>query len=260
MPDDLVLGREGWHVLAFLHLKPGIEDPRRLELLDHLLVLDPRVFLLLVEQQEFLPRCRHVLVGGEYRDECAEAQVAHDHQVAADQVEEERRQLPDEVVEELDDELAVEDLVADQVDSAENLGKGRPIVAGAVVDPDLLHAGNRLADVLRQPAHHAHPVLGEQVDLALHARDQPALEWVEGHGGQAEDRILNENEEEDREELPGLEDRLGDGVADEAADGFHLRRDHRNDLALAHSLEMRQREAQHAAVEFVPQAAQHALA
>src|SRR3546814_17810249 len=62
------LFRSGLHTL--------VQDARRFELLDHLLVLDPRVLFLLIEQEQFLPGCRHLLVGGEHGDERAEAEIA----------------------------------------------------------------------------------------------------------------------------------------------------------------------------------------
>src|SRR5205814_8447925 len=63
-----------------------------LELLDDLLVGDPRIFLDLVEVEQFLPRRGQVLVGGEDRHQRAERQTVLDDQIPAQRVEEERRQ------------------------------------------------------------------------------------------------------------------------------------------------------------------------
>src|SRR3546814_18074198 len=100
-------------------------------------------------------------------------------QVAADEIKEERCQLRDEIIKEFYKELTVEDLVADVVDLLEDVGKTRTIVACAMVGANFLHAGDRLPDPLRQPAHHPYPLLGEPVHLALHARNEPALDRLE---------------------------------------------------------------------------------
>src|SRR3546814_17861870 len=118
-------------------------------------------------------------------------------QVAADEIKEERCQLRDEIIKEFYKELTVEDLVADVVDLPEDVGKTRTIVACAMVGANFLHAGDRLPAPLRQPAHHPYPLLGEPVHLALHARHEPALEWIERDRCEAQDRTRTEAEEQD---------------------------------------------------------------
>src|SRR6185312_8994341 len=91
----------------------------RLELRHDLLVLDPHVLLRCVPVQKLLPRREDVLVCGEHRNERAERKVAANHEIAADRVEEERRDLREEIVQELDEELAPVDVEANAVDPAE---------------------------------------------------------------------------------------------------------------------------------------------
>src|SRR4029077_19651915 len=94
-----------------------------LELLDDLLVGDPRVFLDLIEGQELVPRRGHVLVGGEDRDQRAERQVALDDQIAAQRIEEEWRQLPQKIVQKFGEEFALVDLEPDVINDTQNMGK-----------------------------------------------------------------------------------------------------------------------------------------
>src|SRR5205814_5887565 len=79
----------------------GIGHAGGLELLDDLLVGDPRVLLDLIEVEELLPGRGEILVSGEDRHQRAERQGAPDDEIAAQRVEEERRQLTYEVIEKL---------------------------------------------------------------------------------------------------------------------------------------------------------------
>jgi len=76
----------------------AIEHSRRIELRDDLLVLDAHVLLSRIPSEQLLPGAQDVLVGGEHRHQRAERQAALDHQIAASRVEEERRDLREEVV------------------------------------------------------------------------------------------------------------------------------------------------------------------
>ena len=260
---DLPLERRD--ALRRLFHQLGVEEARRLELRDDLLVLDPHVLLGRVPGQELLPGREDVLVGGEHGDERAERKgigvtPALDHEVAADRVEEERRDLPQEVVQELDEELALEDVEADRVDLAQALADVRPLAMERVVAADLGGARDRFADAVRQRARLLHPLLRQLVDLLLQARDQPHLRRIERDRGETQPEVLHEDEDHVGGEQAALERRQADRLADEAADRVGLGDDHRNDLAGGHRLELRQRKAQHLLVEVVPQAAQRALA
>ena len=74
-----------------LHLRRHLVLDR--ELLDHLGVLDLHVETLLVPVDQLLDRARQVLVGRDHGDQGADVQAALNHQVAADQIEQERRHL-----------------------------------------------------------------------------------------------------------------------------------------------------------------------
>jgi hypothetical protein len=62
-----------------------------------------------------------------------------DHEVAADGEEEERPELGDEVVEELDQELLLVDVKTDPEDFAQLLGEAGQLIGGGVVGPDVAH-------------------------------------------------------------------------------------------------------------------------
>ena len=246
--------------LGLLHLQCLVDHAGRIELLDDLVVFDARVGLLLVVGQQLLPGRGHVLVGGEHGDHGAEAEAALDDQVAADGVEEEGGELRQEIVEELDEELAPEDLVADVVDAAEAVGNVGAQPVGAVIGVDGLDGRDRLADPVGQPAHMLHALLGERGHPALELRDRIHLERVERERGKAQDGLLDQHERADGDEDAELVDRLRQRIAHEAAERLDLLRHHRDDLALARALEHRQREAQQARIEVVAQPAQQPFA
>ena len=218
------------------------------------------VFLDLVEVEELLPRVGELLVGGDDRHEGAEGQVALDHEVAADGVEEERRDLGDEVVGELDEELQAVDQDPDPVDLPDPLGVLGPLEPGGVVGVDLADPAHHLPDALGESAGEPDPLLLPRVELALQLRDEPHLHRVQRDGGHSEDGVLDEHEDQQGDEHPALERGQGDGIADVAAERIGLGDDGGDQLALRGPAEPRQREAQHAHEEVVAQAPEHALA
>ena len=244
---------------GLLDLQRLVAGPRRVELGDHLLELDLRVPQHLIVGQQLLPRRVQLLVRADHRDQRAEGQIARDDQVAADREEEERAELGDEVVEELDEELLLVDLVADLVDHAEIAAEPRALVLGRVVGANVAHAGDGLPDPFRQVADLTDPQLAERVDLPLQLGDDVDLDRIEDDRRDAHDRVLGEHEREDRDQRAALERRQRERVADEAADRLGLGRDHGDDLARRHAPEVRQGEAQDAGVELVAQPPQHAL-
>ena len=98
-----------------------IEHIGHLELLDHLLVFDRDILLVLIVSEQLVPRRRHVLIGGEHRHQCAERQAVLDDKISTDQKEEKRCQITEHIVEKFDKELSVIHLQSDVVDLAEAL-------------------------------------------------------------------------------------------------------------------------------------------
>jgi len=242
-----------------------IDHPRGLELRDDLLVLDPDVLLGRIPREELLPRREDVLVGGEHGDQGAERQLvrvamALDHQIPADGVEEERRDLPEEVVQELDEELALEDVEANGVDPAEPVADVRALAVERVVAADLGGARDRFANLVGKLARLLHALLRQEIDLFLQARDQPYLRRIERDRGEPQPEVLHENEDHVRDEQATLERGEADRLADEAADRVGLGDDHRDDLAGGHGLELRERKAQDLLIKIVAHPAQRAFA
>src|SRR4030095_6099483 len=113
-----------------------------------LLVLYPDVLLRRIPQQQLFPRIEDVLVCTQDRDQRTEGQAALDHEVAADRVEEERRHLCEEVVEELDEELASVDGDAEAEDRAEPVADVGGLEMKRVVAADFGGTGHRFADAI----------------------------------------------------------------------------------------------------------------
>src|SRR3546814_19512046 len=86
-------------------------------MVDHLLVLDLHVEALLVPVDQLLDRRRQILVSGDDGNQRADVEAAGDREQAAAGVEHEGRQLGQQVVAELNGEIAriylVEDVVAE---------------------------------------------------------------------------------------------------------------------------------------------------
>ena len=235
------------HLLGRIRaLQRLVAQPGGVELGDHLLELDLRVPGELVVVEQLLPRRIELLVRADHRHQGAQREVARDHQIAADRIEEERAELRHEIVEELDEELLLVDLIADVEDDAEFAAEARALVLRGVVGPDVAHPGDGLRDAIGEAAHLAHPRLAEQVHLALQLGDDVDLKRVEHDRGQAHDRVLREHEHEDGQQRAALKGRQRERLADEAAERLDLGVDHLHDLAGRDAPEVGQRKAQHA--------------
>ena len=241
-------------MLVFIHQALG------LKLANHLVIFDPRIGLNLVIGQQFLPRRRQILIGRQYGNQRAHRYFTLDHQITANREEEERRELGQQIVQELNKEFFVVDLKTNMEDRAQALREISQFVLRCVVGMNFLNAGNRFANLLGQPAHFAHPRFAQQIHFLLQPRDDPALNRIEQDRRHAHHRILGEDVKNRRYQQAALERRHGEGVADKAAERLDLGGNHRNQLALAHFAEMRQRKAQDTRIQQKPEAPQHALA
>ena len=237
-----------------------VEQAGRIELLDHSFVLHLDVGLELVIVQQFLPRRTEVLVRRQHGGQRADSHVAGNHQVAADRIEEERRELRHEAVEELDGELAAENFIPDGVDAIEPAGDAGALEERGVVGMDFSNAGDRFADIVGKAADFPHPGLAERDDPLLQLWNDVDLQRIKRRRGEAEKDILRKDESQiDQQQATEIQ-----GCrccrTDVAADRLHLGGDHRNDLALGDFLEMGQRKAKDPRIEHIAQAAEHLLA
>ena len=105
-----------------LQMRDRLRRPFKQGFVDHVLGGKPlchdlpaqgHVLCLVIVSQQLFPRVREVLVGGKCGDQRADGDLTPDGQIATNSIEKERRQLCDEVVEELHEELLLEDPESD---------------------------------------------------------------------------------------------------------------------------------------------------
>ena len=237
-----------------------VEHSGYLERFEEQLVFALRVFLDLVEVQQLLPRIGELLVGGDDRYQGPEGQIALDHEVAADGIEEERRDLGNEIVGELDEELQAVDHHPDAIDFADPLGVVGALEPGRVMGVDLADSGCHLADPLGEGPRESDPLLLSRIEPLLQLGNEPHLDRIERDGGDAENGILDEHEDQQGDEHSALERRQRDRIADVAAEQIGLGNDGGHELSLRGPAKPRERETQHSDKEVVAQAPEHAFA
>ena len=98
-------------------------------MLDDLVVLDLHVEALLVPVDQLLQGRRQLPIGADHGDELADVEAAAQGEIAADGVEQERRELGEQVVQELDHELPLVDLEAEVEELEEPLADLGPLPA-----------------------------------------------------------------------------------------------------------------------------------
>ena len=241
-------------------LQFGRHHAFRLELVDHLLVLDLHVLALLVPVDQLLDRRRQVLVGEQHADHGADVHLAGDGEVAAQQVDHERRRLRQEVVPELGDELLVIEIEADLVDVAQPLRDVGALVVGGAMHVDLVDAVGGLGDAAGEQAGRQLAGAAQHQHRTAQPRDDRHLHRQQHDHDDAEQEVLHHDEDDGRQRLAAEEHRRHEGIADEAAQRLDLVLDHGGELGLLDLAEVNRRKAQDAVVELVAQAAQHALA
>src|SRR5262245_10431371 len=138
-------GQRGWALAD--GVVPGELAPqvRRIEVRDHLLVLNPCVLLELEEVDELAPRLVELTVRLEERHQDTEVERvrAVDDEPAAHEQQEELAELLQEVVDPLDQELEVVDVEPDPEDPLELSPEPARLVRDRVVGVDLLEPAHR---------------------------------------------------------------------------------------------------------------------
>ena len=229
-------------------------------MLRHLLVLHLHVEALLVPVDQLLQRRRQFAIGGDHGDELADVERAADREIAADRVEEERRQLRQEVVEELDDEFPVVDLQRMSKSRDEPLADLGALLVVGVVDCTTSMPSRTSA---MRPASSRDAICRCLPSRSSSRRRRGMIAICSRRRASAmrpEPDVLHHDEDDRRQRLAAEEHRLDEGVADEAADRLDLVLDHGRELGRLTLRKWRRRKAQDAVVELVAQAAQHALA
>ena len=133
------------------------------------------VCTLVVIGQQFFPRAGQVLVRGKCRHKGADRHFTLDREVATNRVEEEGRELTDEVVEKLHEELLLEDLKANGKEPAQPVREHRHSEAPPAVGAQRAGPCGAFANLSGQRADLDHAFLVQQVDLALQFGDEPSL-------------------------------------------------------------------------------------
>ncbi len=214
----------------------------------------------LVEAQQLLPRRGEILVGDEHGGEGADVEIALDHEPAADQEDEERRDVVRDVVHELDEELQDEDPAADHVVVVELAADDGHVPAPR---PERAHL-DRAVDALVDLARHGPDVDQAQADhrhhLGLQLGDQPGLQRVERERGDADIGVLGDDEAEIDEEAAARHHGRDHDGADEVAELFQFGRDHLHDLAGAGVAQAPEGAAHHPAEQVEAHPAQHPFA
>ena len=230
------------------------------ELLQHLLVLHLHVEALLVPVDQLLEGRRQVAIGRDHRDELADAELALQGEVAADAVEQERRHLREQVVQELDHELAPVDAQAQVEQPAEAVADLGPLPGLGPVGMHRRDAVHHLADPAGEAARGELTLASEAQQLAPQARDDHELHPHHPGGEQPEPDVLEQDERHRGGGLGAEEGRQDVGVADEAADRLDLVADDGGDLGGLGVAQRVRREAHDQREQLEAQAPQHALA
>ena len=241
-------------------LLSGGDHVGRLELFDDLVVLDLDVVAGLLPIQQLAHRAGQVLVGSDHGDQGTDVELAVDRQQAAGRVEDERRELTQEVVEKLDEELALKDLESDREDSAETAGQLGSLPIGGVVSMHFDRAVHDLADAPRKLAGGELTFLAETQDRDAQLRNQNGLNRQNGTRHQPQPDRLDHDENHGRDRLTAQEGGSHEGIADETAQRLHLVLDHGGDFRRLHAPQRSQTKPQQTVGQLVTQTPEHALA
>ena len=211
-------------------LQRRIEHLRRSEALDDLRVFHLDVEALLVPVDQVLERRGQVLVGGDDGDELPDVEPPGDRQIAAGEVEDEGRDLGEQIVDEFDQELPLIDVEADEEDASETADDLGAFPVRRIVDANAGDAFDELADATGELPRRQLARTAEHEQTAAEPRDEDHLHRDDGARDEPERDALHQDEHHrgDRlaREIGGLHER----IADEAAERLHLVLHHRGDL------------------------------
>ena len=231
-----------------------------MELIHDLVVLNLDVLALQVPVDQLLDRAGQVFVGHDHGKQLTDVELAGDREIAADRVENERRQLGHEIVQRLDEVFALIKFEADVEDTPEAAHDVGAFPVRGAVDANVGPAVDDFTDAPGKFARLKLAHLAELQDRLAQARDDDRLAEDHRRRNEAKPEVLNQNENQRGQRLTREKDRPDHRVARKAAQGFDLVLHHRGDFGLLGLAQMRRREAQHAVDEVVAQAAQQAFA
>src|SRR5262249_23697053 len=150
----------------------------------------------LIPVDQFLQWAGQILIGVDDRHELTDIEPALEGEIAADGVEQERRHLGQEIVDELDQEFPLIENVQDLEDQSEtrrDIGPSEMRSGVAVYRTD---AVDDFADAPRKLARSQLPLPAEIEEAPAHARDDDSLNRDDRRGDHAEPEILHDDENE----------------------------------------------------------------
>ena len=230
------------------------------KLLHHLGVFDVGIHAFLVPVDQFLDRTRQVLVCRNDRHQGSDVEPAHNRQVTTHQIKKERRDLRQQVVDELDQKLALEVLEPDQEQPPQPRRKLSALIVRGVMCMNLDHTIHTFGDSPGQLAGGYLPFTRQHQEAATHFWHDDRLDNHHGERHQPKVDMLEEDEKQGRESLASQKQRRYQGLADKPAQWLDLIVDHRRHLGRLDAAEVRNRKPQNVVEQVITQAAQHAFA
>ena len=230
------------------------------ELFDHLCVLDAGVHALLVPVDQFLDRTRQVLVGRDHRHQRANVEPPDDRQVTTHQIEQEWRDLREQVVQELDHELALEVLETDQEQTPKPGRELGTFVVRGVVGVYLHNSVHTFGDTAGQLARSNLPLTREHQKALAHLGNDDRLHQHHAKGHHSKIDMLEQNEEQSSQGLATQVQRRDQRLAHKTTEWLDFVLDHCRHFGRLDAPEVQYRKAQNAVEQVVTQAAQHAFA
>ncbi len=236
-------------------------EPRRVEVRDDLLVLDPRVLLHLEEVDELAPRLVQLPVRLQERDQGSEVERVGmvDDEPPAREQEHELAELLQEVVDPLDQVLEVVDVQPRAEDPLELVAEPARLVGGRVVRVDLREPPHRFLDPVGQAAHHPDAVPGQRAHPSLEPPDEDHLDREEHHAHEGHPRVRVHHEPERAEQHGPVKRGGGERQPEVAAQILDLAQDHGDELPGRGALQVEQREPEDSVVQLAPQVSEHRL-
>ena len=189
-------------------------------------VSDPCIFQCLIVVEEFFQWCREVLVRSQDSYERAQSDPPLNDEITSERVEHEGSQRSQKVVQRLNEEFEAEYFPANFLEFSKACARGPQGAGLDLIFPYLI------AQLPPQLPNFLDPGARQHIDPALQFGQQIYLDGKHRQCGSAQNGILNEHEEENRQERAALQDRQGQNISGKPADRLDFLREDRNNFAL----------------------------
>ena len=165
---DRLVGITGQHFF--------VEHAFGVKLLAQLIVLDLGIGKPLIPAKQFFPGGCQFLVCANGGHQGTHGIASGHDQIAADEVENDRSQLCEEVVQKLDEELPDIDPQPDEVDLTECCADPRGFIFRCIVSMQIIDATDTLSQLVRELSHGPNPFPCEVIHHLLHFRNDVHLD------------------------------------------------------------------------------------